>query len=79
MKTTEEIITDIAVTYLGLDPALAPSPETTLMELGADSLDKAAMFMAIEEECRVEIIDEEAASIKTLQDAINLVDNLKND
>ena len=42
-------------------------------DLGADSLDIVELVMAMEEEFEVEIPDEEAENIKTVQDAVNYV------
>jgi acyl carrier protein len=42
-------------------------------DLGADSLDIVELVMAMEEEFEVEIPDEEAENIKTVQDAVNYI------
>ena len=46
-------------------------------DLGADSLDLVELIMAMEEEFDVEIPDEEAEKINTVQNAIDFVNNLK--
>src|SRR2546422_844265 len=46
-------------------------------DLGADSLDIVELVMAMEEEFEVEIPDEEAEHIKTVQDAINFINEHK--
>jgi acyl carrier protein len=46
-------------------------------DLGADSLDIVELVMAMEEEFEVEIPDEEAENIKTVQDAVNYVNTHK--
>ncbi len=43
-------------------------------DLGGDSLDAVELIMAIEEEFDVEIADEDAQKIKTVQDIINLLE-----
>ena len=49
-------------------------PESSFIEdLGADSLDIVELVMAMEEEFAVEIPDEEAENIKTVQDAVNYI------
>jgi acyl carrier protein len=49
-------------------------PASSFIEdLGADSLDIVELVMAMEEEFEVEIPDEEAENIKTVQDAVNYV------
>jgi len=42
-------------------------------DLGADSLDLVELVMAMEEEFGIEIADEEAEKMQTVQDAINFV------
>ncbi|HID70295.1 MAG TPA: acyl carrier protein [Desulfobacterales bacterium] len=46
-------------------------------DLGADSLDLVELIMAMEEEFDVEIPDEEAEKIATVQNAIDFVNNIK--
>tara|TARA_B100000674_G_C37710974_1_gene855137 strand:+ start:443 stop:688 length:246 start_codon:yes stop_codon:yes gene_type:complete len=56
-------------------------PEASFIDdLGADSLDLVELVMHMEEEFDVEIPDEEAENIRTVQDAINYVkQHLNND
>ncbi|MDR1577711.1 MAG: acyl carrier protein [Deltaproteobacteria bacterium] len=44
-------------------------------DLGADSLDLVELIMAMEEEFDVKIDDEAAQSIKTVQDAVDFIEN----
>ena len=46
-------------------------PEATFQELGADSLDIVEMIMSFEENFGIEIKDEDAEKIKTVQDAVD--------
>lgn len=46
---------------------------TTLEDLGADSLDMVEVIMAIEDEFDVQIKDEDLESLKTLADLINYI------
>jgi acyl carrier protein len=49
-------------------------PESRFMEdLGADSLDVVELIMAIEEKFGIEVPDEDAEKIRTVQDAINYI------
>ena len=44
-------------------------------DLGADSLDTVELVMAFEEEFEIEIPDEEAEKIATVQDAISYIES----
>ncbi len=49
-------------------------PEASFLDdLGADSLDLVELIMAMEEEFDIEISDEEAEKLQTVQDAINYI------
>ncbi len=50
------------------------TPQASFVDdLGADSLDTVEMVMAFEEEFGIEIPDEDAEKIKTVQDAIEYI------
>ena len=50
-------------------------PEASFADdLGSDSLDLVELVMAMEEEFGIEISDEEAERIQTVQDAINFIE-----
>ena len=52
--------------------------ETNLMkDLSADSLDAVEIIMAIEDEFGIEIPDEEAETIQTVQDLVRFVEDNK--
>ncbi|OOR99724.1 acyl carrier protein [Haemophilus paracuniculus] len=69
----EERVKKIIVDQLGAEPA-AVKPEASFIEdLGADSLDTVELVMALEEEFDIEIPDEEAEKITTVQSAIDYV------
>jgi acyl carrier protein len=44
-------------------------------DLGADSLDTVELVMALEEEFEIEIPDEAAEGIATVQDAVNFIES----
>jgi len=52
-----------------------PSEASFLEDLGADSLDVVELIMQMEEEFGIQIPDEDAEKIKTVQDAITYIKN----
>ncbi|AGI31669.1 TPA: acyl carrier protein [Mannheimia haemolytica] len=71
----EERVKKIIVDQLGAK-AEDVKPEASFIEdLGADSLDTVELVMALEEEFDIEIPDEEAEKITTVQSAIDYVQN----
>ncbi|MBC1237191.1 acyl carrier protein [Nostoc linckia z18] len=78
MSQTElfEKVKTIVAEQLSLDENTEIKPESTFMEdLGADSLDTVELVMALEEEFDIEIPDEAAEGILTVQDAVNYISN----
>ncbi|MEE8075764.1 MAG: acyl carrier protein [Candidatus Binatia bacterium] len=54
------------------------TPEASFLEdLGADSLDIVELVMALEEEYELEISDEDAEKIKTVQDIVSYIEGHK--
>lgn len=73
MSTIEERVKKIVVEQLGVKDEEA-SPEASFVDdLGADSLDTVELVMALEEEFDMEIPDEEAEKIRTIQQAIDYI------
>ena len=58
---------------LGVDEEKVVATSSFVDDLGADSLDTVELVMALEEEFGIEIPDEDAESIATVQDAVNYV------
>ena len=73
----EDKMVDIIVEQLSVDKDKVVPGASFVDDLGADSLDLVELIMAMEEEFDVEIPDEEAEKIATVQDAINFVNNLQ--
>ncbi len=71
---TEDKIKEIIVEQLGVSADEAVSEASFIDDLGADSLDIVELVMAIEEEWGLEIPDDDAEKIQTIQDAINYVE-----
>jgi len=68
---------DIIVDQLSVDKEKVVPGASFVDDLGADSLDLVELIMAMEEEFDIEIPDEEAEKISTVQHAIDYVNNLK--
>ena len=69
----EEKVKELVVEQLGVS-AEEVKPESSFVEsLGADSLDLTELIMAMEEEFDIEIDDEDAQKIATVQDAITYI------
>jgi acyl carrier protein len=67
----EEKVKEIIVDKLGVDPEKVKPEAHFIDDLGADSLDTVELVMAFEEEFDVEIPDEDAQDITTVQAAID--------
>jgi acyl carrier protein len=63
-------IKDIIVEQLGVDPEKVKSEASFIDDLGADSLDIVELVMAMEEEFDLEIPDEDAEKLKTVNDVV---------
>ena len=69
----DQRVKEIIVEQLGVEEDEVTPKASFIDDLGADSLDTVELIMAFEEEFDVEIPDEEAEKIVTVQDAINHV------
>ena len=65
----------IIVDKLGVDESEVVNEASFTNDLGADSLDTVELVMAFEEEFEIEIPDEEAEKIATVQDAISYIES----
>lgn len=61
-------VKEIIVEQLGVDPEKVKPEASFIDDLGADSLDIVELVMAMEEEFDLEIPDEDAEKLKTVQD-----------
>jgi len=71
--TVLERLQKIIVEQLGVDSDQVTPDASITDDLGADSLDRVELVMAIEGEFNIEISDEDAEKIETVQDAINYI------
>jgi acyl carrier protein len=69
-----EKVKSIIVEQLGVDADEVSPAASFTDDLGADSLDIVELVMAFEEEFSIEIPDEDAENISTVQDAINYIE-----
>lgn len=75
--STFEKVKEITVEQLSVDAAEVSMDSTFIDDLGADSLDIVELIMAFEEEFNIEIPDETAEKIRTVRDAVELIDKEK--
>jgi acyl carrier protein len=73
----EEKVKGIIVEQLGVEENEVTPTASFADDLGADSLDQVELVMALEEEFKLEISDEDAEKIKTVQDAVNYINSNK--
>lgn len=76
--TGDEILSkvkDIVVEQLGVESDEVKGDSTFIDDLGADSLDIVELIMAFEEEFNIEIPDEAAEKIKTVQDVVSFIES----
>ena len=76
--TIEKRVKEMIVENLGLDPDKVTNESSFVEDLGADSLDTVELVMAFEEEFSspdnpLEISDEDAEKIVTVQDALDFL------
>jgi acyl carrier protein len=74
MASVEEKVKSIIVDQLGVNEAEVTGNASFVDDLGADSLDTIELVMAFEEAFGIEIPDEDAEKIKTVQNAIEYVE-----
>jgi acyl carrier protein len=66
-------VKQIVAEQLGVDEGQVTETASFMDDLGADSLDTVELVMALEEEFDIEISDEDAEKIQTVNDAITYV------
>lgn len=73
MSSIDERVKKIVVEQLGVKEEEVKTSSAFVEDLGADSLDTVELVMALEEEFDIEIPDEDAEKITTVQQAIDYV------
>jgi acyl carrier protein len=72
--TVADRVKKIVVEQLGVKEEDITQSSSFVDDLGADSLDTVELVMALEEEFGIEIQDEEAEKITTIQQAIDFIE-----
>lgn len=73
MATIDQRVVQIIAQQLHVNEEEVVPEASFIDDLGADSLDLVELVMAMEEEFDVEIPDDDAENIRTVQDAIHYV------
>ena len=73
-KEVTEKVRQIVSEQLGVDEAEVTPSASFIDDLGADSLDQVELVMALEEAFNMEVGDEDAEKILTVQNAIDYVE-----
>ena len=71
--SVEEKVKEIIVDQLGVDESQVKPEASFIDDLGADSLDTVELVMALEEEFDIEIPDEDAEKIASVQNAVDYI------
>jgi acyl carrier protein len=71
----EERVRKIVCEQLGKSDEEVNNDSSFVDDLGADSLDTVELVMALEEEFDLEIADEEAEQISTVQEAVDYINS----
>ncbi|CUX96063.1 Acyl carrier protein [Candidatus Mikella endobia] len=73
MSTIADHVKEIIAEQLEVKKEKVVNSASFVDDLGADSLDTIELIMALEEEFDIEITDEEAEKITTVQEAIDFI------
>lgn len=77
MSEIQDKVKAIIVEHLGVDESAVTDKASFIDDLGADSLDTIELVMAFETEFNVEIPEDAAEKIMTVEDAVKLLESVK--
>ena len=77
IMSTFDKVKEIVVEQLGVEADEVQMTSTFVDDLGADSLDIVELIMAFEDKFSIEIPDEKAEKIKTVEDVVNYIEEQK--
>ena len=75
--STFDKVKEVVIDKLGVEEEKIVSAASFVDDLGADSLDTVELIMQLEEEFGIEIPDEDAETITTVQAAVDYIDKNK--
>lgn len=75
--TLENEVIAIVAEQLGVDPTEVTPSKSFVEELNADSLDLTELIMTLEEKFNIEIPEDKAEKLKTVQDVIDFLATIK--
>jgi acyl carrier protein len=70
-------VREVIVEQLNVNPDEVKPESNFVEDLGADSLDVVEIIMALEEKFEIEIPDNDAENIKTVQDVVDYIEKAK--
>ena len=73
MPSTQDKVKQIIIEQLSVEEGEVTANASFVDDLGADSLDRVELIMAFEEAFDIEIPDDQAETIKTVQDAVSYI------
>ena len=75
MASIAERVKQLVAEQLGVEEDQVMDEASFMDDLGADSLDTVELVMALEEEFDIEISDEDAEKVQTVQDAVDYINS----
>ena len=74
MVDVREVVVEVVVKVLDVEPGMVTPRANFMHDLGADSLDLTELVMTLEEQFLIEISDIEDEEINTVQDTISIIE-----